>query len=194
MKLQDIATLIAGYTFRGAIIPDKNGGCLVFQAKDLVRDESVTNTTDLTPIALDSAGSNSYLQSNDVLVAARGMKTGAFRSTVYKSDAANVIASSSVHIIRLTCTNVLPEYVSHYLNSKHGQAALLEGVTGSYIGMLPRKTLGQIEMPIPEIKKQKMVVDLYQNIQMQKKILDRRNELNQQIFDEIFTKLTTHHD
>lgn len=194
MKLHDIATIIAGYTFRGAIMPDKNGGLLVFQAKDLVRGAFVTDVSMLTPIAFDPTGYAGHLKKDDVLVIARGMKTGAFRSTVFKSDASNVIASSSVHIIRITTPDVLPEYVSHYLNSKNGQDFLSEIVTGSYIGALPRRLLEQLKIPVPDLRKQRAIVDLYHNMQMQQKILVRKNELKQQILDATFTNLTKHYD
>lgn len=194
MKLNDIATLIAGYTFRDAIKPDKKGNLFVFQAKDLVYGEFVADVSALTPITFDLAGYGGYLKKNDVLVIARGMKTGTFRSTIFKSNVSNVIASSSVHIIRITAPNVLPEYVSHYLNSKNGQKSLSEIVTGSYIGALPRRLLEQLKIPVPDLRKQKAIVDLYQNMQMQQKILDRRNELKQQILDAIFTNITNRHD
>ncbi|CAH1903567.1 Methylase_S domain-containing protein [Candidatus Nitrotoga sp. HW29] len=194
MKLHDIATIIAGYTFRGAITPDKNGGLLVFQAKDLVRGAFITDVSTLTPIAFDPTGYAGYLKKDDVLVIARGMKTGAFRSTVFQSDASNVIASSSVHIIRITAPKVLPEYVSYYLNSKNGQDSLSEIVTGSYIGALPRRLLEQLKIPVPDLRKQSAIINLYHNMQMQQKILDRKNELKQQILDATFTNLTKHYD
>lgn len=194
MKLKDISTVIAGYTFRGAIIPNKKGNLLVFQAKDLVKGEFMTDVDTLTPIALESAAYKNYIKTGDVLIVARGMKTGAFRSTVFKSDVSNVIASSSVHIIRITDPSILSGYVSHYLNSKNGQNSISEIVTGSYIGALPRRMLEQIKIPVPDLHKQKAVVDLHHNIQMQQKILDRKNELKQQILDAIFTNITNNHD
>lgn len=194
MKLKYIATIIAGYTFRGAITPDKNGGLLVLQARDLVRDAFVTDASILTPIAFEPTGYANRLKKDDVLVIARGMKAGAFRSTVFKSDASNVIASSSVHIIRITTPEVLPEYVSYYLNSKNGQYSLSQIVTGSYIGALPRRLLEQLKIPVLDLRKQKTIIDLYHNMQMQQKILDRKNELKQQILDATFTNITKNHD
>lgn len=194
MKLDNVATIIAGYTFRGAITADKNGDLLVIQAKDLGRNTFITDASILTPIAFDSAGYPNRIKKNDVLIIARGMRAGAFRAAVYKSDASNVIASSSLHIIRITVPGILPEYVTHYLNSKNGQDLLSKIVTGSYICALPRRLLEQLKMPIPDLRKQKAIVKLYQNMQLQQQILDRRNELKHQILDAIFTNLTNHHD
>lgn len=185
--------MIPGYAFRGAIKPDQSGDTFVLQAKDLVLGSPIVGTDTLTKISLDASYS-SFLQLHDVLIVSRGMKAGAFRSTVFLSDAPNVIASASVHVIRTSTPNVLPEYLSHYLNSKKGQDDLSQIVTGSYIGALPRRSLLDIRIPVPDLKKQKAIVDLYKNIQAQQKLLDRKNELKQQIIEATFTNITRHHD
>jgi restriction endonuclease S subunit len=194
MKLKDIASVMVGYTFREAIIPEKNGNIFVFQAKDLVRGEFMTDVTSLKLIALDTVSYNGYLKKGDVLIVARGMKAGVFRSTIFKSDASNVVASSSVHVIRITTPSILPEYISYYLNSKKGQNSLSEIVTGSYIGVLPRRSLEQLNIPIPNLRKQRAIVGLHQNIQTQQKIQYRQNELKQQVIEAALTNITRQYD
>lgn len=191
MQVKDIAQVIAGYTFRGAIKPDSAGSVFVFQAKDLVQGEQLVNVSVLTKVSRNIAEHLAYLQKNDILLIARGMKSGAFRSTVFMSDEPNVIASSSIHIIRIKAQDVLPEYVSHYLNSKEGQDSLSQIVSGSYIGAIPRGELEKIKIPIPPLQKQKALVDLFQNMRAQQKILARRNELKQNIINATFRNLTT---
>lgn len=194
MKLGDIAEIIQGYAFRSAITPVESGDLFVFQAKDLVRGVPFSDVGTLTQIPFVITGHIGYIKTNDVLLVARGMKAGTFRSTTFKAVEQNVLASSSVHILRVTASNVLPEYLSHYLNSKRGQTDLSDIVTGSYIGALPRRALEQIKIPIPNSHKQKAIIDLYNNIQAQQKILDRKNELKQQIIEATFTNITKHHD
>jgi restriction endonuclease S subunit len=122
---------------------------------------------------------------------ARGMKSGAFRSTTFIADESNVIPSSSVHIIRVTSKNILPEYLSHYLNSKEGQGALSQIISGSYIGALPRKELENIDIPIPSLQKQDVLINLFRNLREQQKIIDRKKEIKQNITNAIFNSLTT---
>ncbi|MCB9810680.1 MAG: restriction endonuclease subunit S [Candidatus Nomurabacteria bacterium] len=194
MKLSDIAQVTPGYAFRGAIEETRNGNTLVFQARDLVQGVPVSDVSSLTKISLDLPPDDRYLQKNDVLIVARGMKAGAFRAAVFMSDAQNVIASASVHIIRISTSKVLPEFLSHYLNSKEGQDSLANIVTGSYIGALPRRELIHIKIPVPELEKQKAIVALHENIQAQQSIVDRRQYLKQQIVEATFTNLTKQHD
>ena len=190
-ELHQISTVIAGYTFRGAIKPDENGGISVFQAKDLVQGEPFKNTDALTKISQDVPGYAGHLKRNDVLLVARGMKSGAFRSTVFDADDTNVLASSSIHVIRVVDENILPEFLSLFLNSKEGQDALAGIVTGSYIGALPRRELEKIKVPIPPLQKQKTLIRQYQNIRDQQKVISRQNELKQNIISATFKSLAT---
>ena len=191
MELHEIADVIAGYTFRGAIKPDNKGSIAVFQAKDLVQGQPFQDTSSLTLISQDIPGYAGHLKKNDVLLIARGMKSGAFRSTLFLADEHNVVASSSVHIVRITAPNILPEYVSHYLNTADGQLALAGIVSGSYIGALPRKELEKIKIPIPTLRKQEALINLYRNIREQQKILDRKKEIKENIISATFRNLTT---
>lgn len=190
MQIKDLSQVIAGYTFRGAIKPDTTGDLFVFQAKDLVQGVPFENTETLTRISHDTPGYSGHLQKNDVLLVARGMKSGVFRSTTYIADESNVIPSSSVHVIRITSKKVLPEYFSHYLNSKDGQESLTQIISGSYIGALPRKELEKIDIPIPPLRKQEALINLFINIHEQQKIIDREKEIKQNIINATFKSLT----
>ncbi len=191
MKLHEVSEVIAGYPFRGAVKPDAAGNLFVFQAKDLVQSLPFESTETLTKISHDTPpGYSGRLQKNDVLLVARGMKSGAFRSTTFIANESNVIPSSSVHIIRITSKDVLPEYISRYLNSKEGQGALSQIISGSYIGALPRKALEKIDIPIPPLRKQEVLIHLFRNIREQQKIIDREKEIKQNIINATFRSLT----
>lgn len=191
MQIKDIAEVVTGYTFRGAIKADTNGNTFVFQAKDLVREKPFVEVNVLTKIFHEGRTDAGVLRKDDVLLVARGMKPGSFRSTIFASSVSNVIASSSVHVIRVTAAKVMPEYISHFINSKEGQDALSQIVTGSYIGAVPRRELEKIEIPIPPLRKQAALVHLYQNLREQDRVLDRKREIAQNIIDATFKSLTT---
>jgi restriction endonuclease S subunit len=130
------------------------------------------------------------LQYNDILIVSRGSGLGSFRSTVFTSSQKNVIASSSVHIIRINDVTVLPKYISLWLNSSEGQKLLLQIVTGgSYIQSILLKNLAELEIPIPPIHTQKSIVALEENIKQQQKILDRKKEIKENIINATFNNL-----
>ena len=191
MQIKDFSDLISGYTFRDAIEKDPNGDLVVLQAKDISSDKMIEGVDDLTQISSNRITSyKNFLQKGDVLIVARGMKTGVFRSTVFNSDASNVIVSSSVHIIRIKDEKVLPEYLTYYLNSKYGQFKITQNVSGSYIGSLPKNNLGDMEIPILDLKKQQTIIDLHRNIKKQREILDRKNNIKENIISATFKNLT----
>jgi len=189
MQIKDIAEVISGYTFRKAMEPNKNGNMFVFQAKNIVQGEPFTKIKDLTKILYEVVSHTNFLKENDVVIVARGMKSGSFRTTVFKLKDQDVIASSSVHIIRINSNKILPEYLSYYLNSQQGQKNLFGEISGSYIGALPRKNLGEIKIPIPNLKKQKAIINLYENIKEQEKITAIKIKIKENIINTTFKNL-----
>ena len=192
MQIKDIAEVMSGYSFRGAIEKDPKGEIFVVQAKDIVSGEIIKDVNGLIPISSTVLGTyKNLLQMGDVLVVSRGMKTGIFRSTVFKTNMSDVIASSSVHIIRINDNKVLPEYLSHYLNSKHGQVKISQNVSGSYIGSLSKVKLYEMEIPVPELNKQKTIIDLHENMKRQRIILKRKIDIKDNIINATFSNLVT---
>lgn len=190
MKISNFAEVINGYTFRGAIEPLKNGDIFVLQAKDIVSGQNVTDIDKLTPIAFTGTRTASFLQKDDVLIVSRGMGIGSFRSAVFSLETTNVIASSSLLIIRIKKKEILPEYVSLYFNSPDGQNKILETVAGSYIRAISRQKLKEeIEIPIPPLEKQESLIKLNQNIKQQEKIYNRKKQLKQEIINATITNL-----
>jgi len=191
MQLKEISQILSGYTFRGAIKSDGSGDTLVFQAKNISRDSLYTDDSVLTRIAGPNGGRSAYLTNRDVVLVTRGMTAGAFRSTVFDSNAANVIASSSVHILRVTDGRAIPEYISYYLNSDPGQYALTQIVSGSYIGSISRRGLEEVDIPLPDLNSQKLMVQLIHDMQEHHRLMGRKYEIYQNIINGLFRKAAT---
>jgi type I restriction enzyme S subunit len=115
------------------------------------------------------------------LIVSRWTGTGSFRSTVSDIDQNNVIASSSLIIVRIKDSSVIPEYLALYLNSFEWQNKIIESVSGSYIKAISRKKFEEIEIPIPPLIQQKNLVGLSQNIIRQEHIYNRKKELKQNL-------------
>lgn len=190
MKISNFSEVINGYTFRGAIETTKNGDIFVLQAKDIVLGQNITSIDKLTPIAFTGTRTASFLQKNDVLIVSRGMGVGSFRSAIFSLDTSNIIASSSLLILRINKKEVLPEYISLYFNSVEGQNKILETVAGSYIRAISRKKFEEeIKIPIPPLEVQHSLIELNQNIKQQEKIYDRKKQLKQEIINATITNL-----
>ena len=191
MKATSFMEVVSGYTFRGAIKTEANGDVFILQAKDIVRKENITNSTELNRIVFQGTRTASFLQKGDVVIVSRATGAGSFRSVVFDSEKVNVVGTSSLLILRIKNKEVLPEYLSLYLNSPDGQKKILDTVVGSYIYAISKNKFEEIEIPIPPLDKQKSVVDLQNNIVQQEIILERKQKLNREIINATLRNLAT---
>lgn len=190
-ELNEFASVFSGYSFRKSINPNKNGEISVFQPKDLVQGQYIDTTESLVRISESISEYTGFLKKNDVLLVARGMKSGSFRTAIFSADEKNVIASSSLLVIRLMDSIVLPEFLSLFLNSQEGQDAIVKIVTGSYIGAVPRRELERIKIPILSLERQKTFIKMERNIREQQRIANRQSQIRQNIINATFRNLIT---
>ena len=190
-KLGEIADITSGYTFRSSINHYADGDYFVVQARNIDTDKNIDNVADLTLVYSGIIRNPFFLEPNDILIVSRGSRPGSFRSTVFSSDKKNVIASSSVHIIRVADVIILPKYLSLYLNSPDGQKELSQIVTGgSYIQSILLKNLSGLKIPIPPVHVQKSIVALHENMKRQEDIQGRKRQLKENIINATFNNLT----
>lgn len=190
MKIQEFANVISGYTFRETIENHPNGDVFAMQAKNIISGKDIENDHDLVRILFNGARGAFFLQNNDILVVSRGYGMNTFRAAVFKNSANNTIASSSIIIIRITNNCVLPEFISVFINSKEGQKQIMESVTGSSIKAILRGKFREINVPIPPIDKQKIIIELAKNLKRQKEICERKIRIERNIIDAIFEKIS----
>jgi len=177
-NLKNIADIIAGYTFRMALEPQIDGLMTVIQSKDVL-DNLYINKDNLTKINLQKYQSKALVEENDVIISSRG----SFRTNVIKSNITNIIASSSVYILRLKDRNIIPEYLAIYLNSVDGQKKIRNKITGSVIKTILRKDLENLKIPLPDKNMQNKIINLYKNNQAQQKLLTKKKLLINEIVE-----------
>ena len=189
-KLHQIADISSGYTFRGSIKDNPLGSILVLQAKNVSMNQNISDLSGLVRISDEGIRNPYFLEYNDILIVSRGSGFGSFRSGIFISREKNIMSSSSVHVIRVKDINILPKYLSLYLNSKIGQKNIFDSISGgSYIQSILVKNLSEIGIPIPPIHIQKSIIALHENFQEQEKIVKRKQEIKQNILNTIFTNL-----
>lgn len=189
-KMQEIASVLSGYSFRGSVEAEPTGDLFVVQAKNLIANKNIIDITNLTPILSQGIRNPNFLQHNDVLLVSRSSGFGTIRSSIFASDEKNIIVSSSLIIIRVKDITVLPKYISLYLNSLEGQKSLMQIVTGSsYIQSILVKNLQELIIPVPPMHTQKSIIALQENISEQEKLLERKNEIQQNIVNASFANL-----
>lgn len=175
-SLSEIAEIIAGYTFRGALKNDPHGETQVISARNISNDGTV-DQSELIRISLVLPRTNAGIARNDVLLSSRGI----FRAGVLDQDTENIVAASSLFIIRIKDRNVIPEYLSIYLNSDQGQNSIQKVLTGSTIKTILRGALENLFIPIPSLDVQRTIVRISQNWTKREKLLSRKIDLGKSI-------------
>jgi len=66
---------------------------------------------------------------------------------------------------------------------------VIDKARGSTISHVTRQSLGDIPIPIPDIKHQKLIIKLKTNIEEQKQINQQRQKLKDEIIQETFNNL-----
>lgn len=172
--LKDIAEVIAGYSFRTALQGKENASLFVLQAKNIL-DNSIVDEKNLDGIDFENYRSKAVVKKSDVVVSSRG----SFRAGSISLESKNIIAASSVYILRLKKETILPEYLAIYLNSVEGQKQLIESATGAAIKAIRKNDLENISVAVPSVEKQEKIIRLYHtNKKLQKALVKKINLIN----------------
>lgn len=185
VKLSDIGDIILGHTFRGAIVDDPRGNYAVLQAKNIHRDGTV-KTEELAMVPLERMKMRALLRDQDVALSNRGT----FRAGVFSGQRQNIIAASSLYIIRIhDHGRCLPKYLTIFLSSQTGQV-LLEGMNrGTLIKSLPKRSLMELPIPIPALSVQHAVIDIHHNHSTRSELYERKMHLEEHIANQAISIL-----
>ena len=150
--------------------PIQKGEIVYLQSKHF--DESGELTEVLYPdLKKDSNIDRHLLKKGDVLFAAKGTKNFA---AWYESDEIPAVASTSFFVIRLQDKNVLSGYLTWFLNHPSTQQLLKAYARGTSIASISKAVLSELKIPIPDIRKQQSILDIY-------KLRNKEKKLKQQI-------------
>ena len=164
--LKNITTIQTGVFAK----PIQKGEIVYLQSKHF--DESGELTEILYPdIKADSNIDRHLLKKGDVLFAAKGTKNFA---AWYEDDEIPVVASTSFFVIRLQDKNVLPGYLTWFLNHPSTQQLLKAHARGTSIASISKVVLSELKIPIPDIRKQQLILNIY-------KLRNKAKKLKQQI-------------
>lgn len=150
-KLNNIATIQTGVFAKTTPKPD----ALYLQQSDFDGNGELRNTTQPTIIA---ANQKHLLTAGDLLLASKGNNN---ICVIVPEIEQKCVASPSFLVIRLHDKSaILPEFVAWYLNLPTVQNTLAAQARGTSIMSISKATLGELEIPIPPIERQRRYIEL----------------------------------
>lgn len=183
-RLNQIADILSGYSFRMSVAKMPQGKTLVIQSQDLLPNSINFDLESLQKVNTDDLETLAFLKKGDVLVASKG------NSTVgYFDENLDAIATSSILVVRVNNKKLIPKYLAIYLSSPEGQKELEKISIGAYIKGISKSQLERLNIPVPDIEYQKRIISLYDNIVKQKDLLDRKKDINENILNYAVKKL-----
>jgi len=166
IRLDKIADISAGYSFRGKIKEETGTGVYAIQMKD-VSEEAGLNHETVIETSLPGKYAPDWLKVGDILFVARGSRIFA---TLYDGAFENAVASPHFFVIRITNQNALPEFIAWQLNQMPAQRYFDKEAEGSAAKSIKRTSLDKTPISLPSIQRQEIILKLHKNIYAQKLI------------------------
>jgi len=171
-KLNNIADIFTGQTFRSKVENNPDGEVWVIQMKDLNKNYTGISSKPNT-VTFENASSKQLLRKGDVIFLSKGNNNVAF---TYEADQP-AVAVSVFFVIRVKPEVILPDYLTWFLNKPETQKYLMTMREGASVSSIKKSIFDEMLIELPEIKKQKLIANIY-------KLSIREDELMSQLMEE----------
>jgi hypothetical protein len=173
-RIGDIAEVVAGYPFRGAVPVDQDGATRIVQMRD-VQPPGVT-WAGVARVAVADARPAYLLRADDVLFVPRGdsFYAGLVDAGV---EAQPTICAPQLFRLRVRDDDVMPAFMVWQLNQRPFQKLLAERAGGTSQRIVRKADLQDIYMPLPPLEAQRRIVDFSALAERERAKLSRLVEL-----------------
>lgn len=171
MRLPELCSIHTGYTARGRLEPTAAGGVLAIQLRDFT-SEGLIDPERLTRVQLEGVADRYFVRAGDVVFRSRGERNTAAALDERLSESA--LAVLPLMILRPNPEVVTPEFLAWAINQPPAQRHFDVAARGTNIRMIPRSSLDDLELDVPDIETQKRIVAFDE-------LAERERELSQMV-------------
>lgn len=157
MRLDAICQFQSGFTVRGKLDPQPDGGQLAMQLRDLREDGSI-DLAGVQRFNLDLQIDRYALQPGDVVFRSRGLPN--FGYVVDAEMAEPIVALLPLIILRPNTSLVTPDYLAWAINQPDAQRQIDAEAQGQSLRMIPKAALEGITIPVPDLATQRAIVEV----------------------------------
>ena len=136
---------------------------------------------------MDNKIERHLLKKGDVLFSAKGTKNFA---ACYENDSVLAVASTSFFVIRLQVKNVLPGYLTWFLNHPNILRKLKGEAIGTSIASISKVVLAELEISIPDLRKQELILNIYKLRKREKKLYQQLENYREKHIQQLLINTT----
>ncbi|EXL08884.1 restriction endonuclease subunit S [Aquamicrobium defluvii] len=155
MRLADACTIHTGYTARGRLEPTVAGGVLAIQLRD-ISPEGLVDPERLTRVQLEDVADRYFVRAGDIVFRSRGERNTA--SALDERLKEPALAVLPLMVLRPNLDVVTPEFLAWAINQPPAQRHFDVAARGTNIRMIPRSSLDDLELDVPDIGTQRRIV------------------------------------
>ncbi len=180
VALATIAEVRMGYSFRSRLETDAEGDVVVIQMKD-VDDANLLHSEGLARIRMPELKDRHLVQEGDLLFRSRGMTNSA---ALVGDGLGRAVLAAPMLLIRPNTEIVEPAYLQWFINHPATQAALAGQAAGTAVKMLGKGVLDGLEVALPPLERQHLIVEVAQLASREAVILERQRLLRLRAYHE----------
>ena len=166
VKLEQIADIRTGYTFREAVNRAERGGVPFVQMSDL-EDLNQQNISRLKRTNM-KIRPDWVLQEGDLLIKARGTD---FYPVIVQKELQGAVFTHPLLRLRLNQALALPEFIAWQLSQPKIQKQLLRFAAGTLVQVLNLDAFKELELDLPALRQQQCVQAIQPLIRREEKLL-----------------------
>ncbi len=171
-RLEEVAIVNTGIYAQ----PYPNGDIVYLQVKYFSEDGQIVQELH-QELKKEEINEKHLLKNGDVLFASKGSKNFA---TVYSDRYGISVASTAFMVIKLKPgAQILPDYLAWFLNHPDNLNSLKDKATGTGMPSITKNALQEIELYIPSIEKQRLILKIYETGKRKDELLKKLTQLNQ---------------
>ena len=185
-KLNDIAQIFLGVTFRSHIEAVSNGTLRVIQMRDLGDDNRVHfDRTIRVDHPIPKRGS--LARWGDIIFRSRGQTHTAALLDQEIEEA--VIVAAPLLLIRPNIKRVLPGYLLWWINRPASQKYFASRAVGTAVKMVGRSSLTELEVSLPPRKQQRVIEQIFNLAAMEQHLLERLKKRREKYIEATLTQI-----
>lgn len=172
-KLSQLAAIFTGHHARKGVDEEQHGTHRLLQIRDFSADRRSVSFDHMVLVSPGKIRPEMCLQPGDVVFLAKGVHKFAYALAEVPEQ---TLASGYFFVLR-SSHDILPAYLAWLLRQERAQRYYQQfGTSGAHMPVVSREVLGNLEVPVPDLRSQRMIIEMDEVTRYQQSLLAQLSE------------------